>query len=117
MDFGGLVILGIVWMLFNLLGLGKGKTRPGPRSAPPNPGTAGEGTGDPTQREGGRLEQLLRELERNLEATAGTLPGGGSRLPAPQRPAGARFPAPIEGEEEDVEDRESLEEVPRVVSL
>ena len=123
MDFGGLVVLGIVWMLFNLLGSGKGKTRSTPRSGPPTPrprpqpGPAAGGPGDPSQREGGRLEQLLRELERNLEGAAGTLPSSGSRLPTAQGPASARLPAPIEGEEEDVEDRESLEEAPRVVSL
>ena len=100
MDFGGLLVLGIVWLLFNLIGQGKGR----PRTAqPPRPQPRPTGASDPTQQEGSRLERMLRELERSLEEVA------------EGRPTGARFPAPPE--EEDVEERESLEEPEQVVSL
>ena len=118
MDFGGLLVLGIVWLLFNLIGQGKGSTRT-TRKAPPGPmpEPGSRGAADPTQQEGSRLERLLRQLERNLEDVAERQSGGASRLPSPQRPATARLPAPTAAEEEDVEERESLEEPERVVSL
>ncbi len=97
MDFGGLLVLGILWVLFNLLGRGKA-SQPAPRKLP-QPGTPPpypSGAADPTQQEGSRLEQLLRELERNLGEVAGTQTAG---------------------EEDDVEERGSLEEPERVVSL
>ena len=113
MDFGGLLILGAVWLLFNLLGRGRGEERPRPRAAPrlpeplPNaPAARPPSAGDPTQREGSRLEQLLRQLERNLEQA-----GAGQGLP----PLGV--PVPPLPDDEDVEDRESLEQPERVVSL
>jgi hypothetical protein len=113
-DFGGLLVLGIVWLLFNLIGQGKGRSRSAPRPTPqPRPA----GTADPTQQEGSRLERLLRELERGLEQVAEKPSGGGTRLPAPQRPGPARLPVPPAAEEEDVEERDSLEEPERVVSL
>jgi hypothetical protein len=119
-DFGGLLVLGIVWLLFNLIGQGKGRARtapPGtqPRPTPqPRPG----GAADPTQQEGSRLERMLRELERNLEEVAERQSGGGSPLPAPRRPTAVRLPeAASPAAEEDVEERESLEEPERVVSL
>jgi hypothetical protein len=118
-DFGGLLVLGIVWLLFNLLGLSKssGRTsgrKPPPRlTLPPRPA----GAADPTQQEGSRLERLLRELERNLEQVAGTQPPSGrSPLPSPQQTRTASLPAPA-AEEEDIEERDSLEEPERVVSL
>ena len=98
MDFGGLLVLGIVWLLFNLLSRGRGDARPRPREAPPRVPSVG----DPTQREGSRLEQLLRELERKLEQVGG--PQG--------RPAATRLP-----EAEEVEERETLEAAENVVSL
>jgi hypothetical protein len=119
MDFGGLLVLGVLWLLFNLIGQGKGAARSAPRRTPPRARPPQpSGAGDPTQKEGSRLEHLLRELERNLEGMAGTQPPVQARLPE-QRPAGGpRPPAPAEGEEEeDVEDRTSLEEAERVVSL
>lgn len=96
MDFSGLLVLGIVWMLFNLLGMGKRTARSAPRHPAPQPRPGGvRGPGDATQQEGSRLERLLRELERNLEEVEGTQPPGGSRLDEP----------------------DSLEEPVRVVSL
>ncbi len=63
---------------------------------------------DATQREGSQLERLLRELERNMEE-AGGFPG---------RPTRASLPAPTPlPDAEEIEDRTSLEEPERVVSL
>jgi hypothetical protein len=62
--------------------------------------------GDATQREGSRLEQFLRELERSVEQAG----GGQGRAPA-------RLPTPVLPDDEDVEERESLERPERVVSL
>jgi hypothetical protein len=117
-DFGGLLVLGIVWLLFNLLGRGKDSGRTAARKAPslPTLPPRAPGAADPTQQEGSRLERLLRELERNLEEVAGTQPGGRSPAPVPQRPRTASLPGPAP-DEEDVEERESLEEPERVVSL
>ncbi len=117
MDFGGLLVLGILWVLFNLLGRGKA-SQPAPRNLP-QPGTPPprpSGAADPTQQEGSRLEQLLRELERNLGEVAGTQTAGGPRLPSPRRPSVPADQGPA-GEEDDVEERGSLEEPERVVSL
>ena len=61
---------------------------------------------DATQQEGSRLERFLRELERNLEQA------GGAQTPSP-----ARLPAPALPDDEDVEERDSLEVPERVVSL
>jgi len=113
-DFGGLLVLGILWLLFNLISQGKGRTRTAPRPTPqPRP----SGAPDPTQQEGSRLERMLRELERSLEGVAERQSGGGSRLPSPQRPTAVRLPPMTAAEEEDIEERESLEEPERVVSL
>ena len=116
MDFGGLLVLALLWLLFNLLGMGKGRARTSQGGVQPRPTPRPGGAADPTQQEGSRLERLLRELERNLEQAAGTQPAGESRLPSLQRPARPRLPAPL-AEEEDVEERDSLEEPARVVSL
>jgi hypothetical protein len=112
-DFGGLLVLGVVWLLFNLIGQGKGRARTAP---PPTPSPRPSGAPDPTQQEGSRLERLLRELERSLEGVAERQSGGGARLPTPPRRAEARLP-PMTAEEDDVEERDSLEEPERVVSL
>jgi hypothetical protein len=110
-DFGGLVVLGVVWLLFNLLGRARGESRPRPRTGAqvpqPHPPTARDPSQrDASQREGSRLEQLLRELERNLEQAAGGQGRTTVRLPAPPLP-----------DDEDVEERGSLEVPERVVSL
>jgi len=112
MDFGGLLVLGALWLLFNLLGRARGGARPRPRAAQnlprprpsPQPGRNAP-PGDPTQQEGGRLERMLRELERSLEEVAA------------QSEPGQRPPVPPLPDDEDVEERESLEEPERVVSL
>ena len=113
MDFGGLVVLGVVWLLFSLLGRKRGESGSRPRTGPqvpqprPNPPTARDPSlRDATQREGSRLEQFLRELERNLEQAA----GGQGQTPA-------RLPVPALPDDEDVEERASLERPERVVSL
>ena len=113
MDFGGLLVLGAVWLLFNLLGRGRSEGRSRPRTGPhtPQPGSypggSGDGsTADATQLEGSRLEQILRQLERGLEEAGGV----------PTRAPTRRRPAPLP-DDEDVEDRESLEEPEQVVSL
>jgi hypothetical protein len=110
-DFGGLLVLGAVWLLFSLLGRARGQSQPRPRTGPqvpqPRPPAARDPSpGDATQREGSRLEQLLRELERNLEQAA----GGQQQTPA-------RLPVPPLPNDEDVEERGSLEVPERVVSL
>ncbi|MGH7578997.1 MAG: hypothetical protein ACREM9_02415, partial [Gemmatimonadales bacterium] len=113
-DFGPLLILGILWVVFSLLGRKRSGDRPGPRSAPqrpetrPQPPIARQPTlGDATQQEGSRLERLLRELERNLEQA------GGTQARPPARP-----PLPALPDDEEVEDRRSHDDEPvRVVSL
>jgi hypothetical protein len=109
-DFTGLIILGVLWLLLNLMsqgGLKKKKPQeprrtPSPRADRPQVPRRMElpGGRDATQQEGSRLEQMLREFQRALEEAG-----------SPGRPA----PAPTELEEE--EERESLEIEPEVVSL
>ena len=113
MDFGGLLVLGVLWVLFNLLGRARGESGTRPRTGPPAPQPRPQpptarypASRDATQREGSRLEQLLRELERGLQQAAGEEERTTLRLPLPPLP-----------EEEDVEERESLEVPERVVSL
>lgn len=117
MDFGGLLVLGLVWLFFNLIGQGRARSASGGTPSRPTPRARPSGGADPTQQEGSRLERLLRELERNLEQVAERQSGSTSRLPHPQRPVGIRLPAPSPQEEEEVEERRSLEEPEQVVSL
>lgn len=110
MEFDWLLVLGFLWFLFNLLGR-KREAPPRPDTRPQEPGRPPapivirpEGTlasGDPTQHEGSRLEQFLRQMEQ-ASRPAGPL----------GRPAGAPLPRA-----EEVEERQSLEEDPTVVSL
>jgi hypothetical protein len=105
-DFAGLLLLGFLWVVFNVLtkqrsgsgrASGSGRT-PLPPARPPT-------SGDATQREGSRLEALLRELEGALGQTT----RGG--------PLGRPAPTPLPPDEE-IEERESLESVePEVRSL
>ena len=107
MDFDGWVYIAAgVWFLLSLLNKARtARDREPPRPEPsPNPLSRSPGRDprpDATQREGSRLEQVLRELERSLEQAGST-----------SRPV--RLPLP---EAEEVEDRESLESEPQVMSL
>ena len=101
MDFDAVVVLGALWFLINLLTGFKRKRPPQDQEprAPLEPTQSYQPDG--TQREGSRLEQVLREFERALDQ-------GGT---TGRRPS---FPLP---DDEDVEERESLESEPEVVSL
>jgi hypothetical protein len=109
MDFGGLLLLGLLWLALSFFGK-KRETGAPPRSRQrPEPGrpvvlppAAAPGQGDPTQREGSRLEMFLREMERALTQAAG--PAG--------RQTSARLP-----DAEAVEELQSLEVPPDVESL
>lgn len=118
MDAGPLLLLGLAWLVLNAIRK-SGQTPPVKRPPPPGPppGRASApsqraqpaarpvpraAASDPSQREGQQLETLLRELERTLGRGAG--------------PLGRRPDRPLPDEEE-VEDRETLESVPRVESL
>lgn len=98
MEIGGWVVLAVLWALLNLMTKGKGKgkdTRPQPRARPlPH-------TPDASQQEGSRLETMLRELQRALEESEGV-----------EQPRTLSLPA-----DEGIEERESLETEPEVVSL
>ena len=132
MDFGGLLILALLWVVFNVLGKRKpdGGRLPGGHPRPPGsrgslPAAGPPEQGDPTQREGSRLEALLRQLERAMDeaGAAGTPERPPSpRPPAPSGPLGRPATVPLPGAEEVEErtsqdERRSLEEAPEVVSL
>ena len=95
------LVLGVLWLLVNLFS-GKKKSPPpnAPRREPRPPSEPS--APDATQREGSRLERVLREFERALEeAEAGPTGRRGEPLP----------------DDEDMEERESLEREPVIVSL
>ncbi len=100
MDPGVAIGIGVLWVVFNLITRKNKPAGPTRRPAPPRsqtqaPGRLPPSAGtDPTQREGARLQDLLRELGRTLDGAAG--PRG--------RPAATRLPPA-----EEVEDRTSLE--------
>ncbi len=102
MDFDAVLVLGALWFLINLLTGLKRKSQPPAQpqaGAPVRPAPSSQP--DVTQREGSRLEQVLREFERALEQAGPT--GQPASLPLPDA--------------EEVEERESLEIEPEVVSL
>lgn len=103
MDAGPLLLLGLAWLVVNAIRK-SGQTPPVKRPPLPGPppGQPRAAQGDASQREGQQLETLLRELERTLGRGAG--------------PLGRRPDRPLPDEEE-VEDRETFESVPRVRSL
>lgn len=101
MEISPLLVLLVVWWLFGVLTSGKrGRQRreqqrqmprpPAPVARPTSPG------GDPTQREGGRLERIMREFERALEEASQT------RQPKPE-------PEPSWDAQEDWEERDEEE--------
>lgn len=98
MDPFTLLFFGFLWFIFSRVrkGMQQGARPAPPRTLPPG------GGGDLTQREGSKLEALFRELERALNEQAGPL----------GRPAGTRLPPA-----EEVEELETLEAEPEVVSL
>jgi len=105
-DSKGLILVAVVWFLFNLLARKKsppvppkGNQRAGAGAARPVPRPVRL---DPTQREGSQLEQLLRQLGRTLDQAGGPLGR------APDRPI-----PPAEEQEEG----ESLEVAPVARSL
>ena len=102
MDPTAVLILGVLWFLFNLLS-GVKKKPPQARPRPETDRPPRQSVPDATQREGSRLESVLRDFQRALEeAESGPL-GRQASLPLP--------------EEEDIEERASLESEPTVVSL
>jgi hypothetical protein len=118
MDIGPALTLGFVWLLFSILS-GKKKDREAPRRKPPqdpdprgapqtqlplplSPRVGRDAHPDPTQREGLRLETLLRELAQTLDQSSGPL----GRAPDVRLP----------GSDESVEGP-SLEISPQVESL
>jgi hypothetical protein len=100
-DFDAVIVLGALWFIINLLTGLKRKSRqdrPEERTpVEPTPSYEPDGT----QREGSRLEQVLREFERALDQAGAT--GRRPSLPLP--------------DDEDVEEGQSLESEPEVVSL
>lgn len=102
MDFDAVLVLGALWFLFNLLtGLKRKSQPPSPPQARAPVEPAPPSRADATQREGSRLQQVLREFERALDQAGPT-----GRPPS--------FPLP---DAEEVEERESRESEPKVVSL
>ena len=103
MEFNGLLIMAAVWFLLSLIS--KAQRKPEGRSTPdprepmrrlPQPQSP-----DATQVEGSRLELVLRELQRSLDEAA-----------QPQQ-----WKPPSLPPAEEVEERESLETEPEIVSL
>lgn len=82
MDFGWALVLGFMWLVFNVLTSKKrppgkpGRTEDPRTKQLPAQGEPVRGDpmrGDPTQREGSRLEHLLRDFERAMnDASAGS---------------------------------------------
>jgi hypothetical protein len=122
-DFPWVLAGALLLWIFNAIG-GRKRTKverprfpPGPQAPPPverRPQAMGRPL-DPTQSEGGQLEQLLRALERQLAPAPAPAPP--RTQPRPERgPLGRTPRAPMETAEE-LEERESLEIDPVVESL
>ena len=94
------LILGALWVLMNLLS-GRKKAPP-PDSEPREHLPPDYSPPDATQREGSRLEMVLREFQRSLENAEVSV----------RRHAGEPLP-----DDEEVEERQSLEREPEIVSL
>jgi hypothetical protein len=95
------LILGVLWVVINLISGAKKKAQP-PSTERGEPLQPDQTLPDATQQEGSRLEMVLRQFERTLE----------SAEVAARRHAGEPLP-----DDEDVEERQSLESEPEVVSL
>ncbi len=130
-DFPWILVGAFLLWVFNLLGGRKRKLerpqRPRePRPQPPleRPPDQGRSGLDPTQSEGGQLEELLRALEQRVDPTAGTPPSRPPNVPRPRAPApraprgplGRPASVPLPTAEE-LEERESLESEPVIESL
>jgi hypothetical protein len=96
------LILGVLWVVMNLLTSRKKPPPDAPLPREPLPPDS-RSFPDATQREGSRLEMVLRQFERALQETETGPLGRQARLPLP--------------EDEDVEERRSLEREPEIVSL
>jgi hypothetical protein len=102
------LILGVLWFIVNVVSGLKKKDQP-PRAPRREPLERGQSLPDATQTEGSRLERILRQVERTLEEAE-----AGPTRPEPQLPQ--RYEQVLY-DDEDVEERQSLESEPEVVSL
>jgi hypothetical protein len=103
-DFGGLVLLALLWIFLKMVTRGREENANAPRRPVPRPPGGPSAGPDATQREGSQLERLLRQLERAMEQ--------GGAGPMGRRPAPGQLPPA-----EEVEERETLEVSPPVESL
>jgi hypothetical protein len=104
MEFNGLLVLAVLWFLLNLITKVGRRAQTPPESEQPQPPTRQPPlsySGDATQQEGRRLELVLRDFQRALEGAA-------------SGPGEVRLP---QVEEEEAEERHSLEVEPEVRSL
>ena len=97
MDPFTLLFFGVLWFIFSRVRKGM---QQGTRPLPPEPLTRGN-EADPTQQEGSRLEALFRDLERALNEQTGQAARTAPTLP------------PVE----EIEEGETLEAEPGVISL
>ena len=109
MDPTVVLILGVLWFIVNVVTGLKKKDQPPPRAPRREPAETGQSLPDATQSEGSRLERILRQVERAMEEAE-----EGPPSPAPQLPQ--RYEQVLY-DDEDVEERQSLETEPEVVSL
>jgi hypothetical protein len=85
MEFNGLILLAALWFMLSLIGKAQRKSQQGQRQRPREPMRPRPlpTTQDATQREGNRLELVLRELQRSLEQ--GSLPDWAEEPVAPEQ--------------------------------
>ena len=109
MDPTVVLILGVLWFIVNVVTGLKKKDQPPPRAPRREPLETGQSLPDATQSEGSRLERILRQVERAMEEAEAA-----PTRPAPQLP---QRDEQVLYDDEDVEERQSLETEPEVVSL